>query len=206
MKKHLLYLVLLALLPGIGQVSAQTKKTTTKSGKSSGKSGSSKGGGSGSGAGYTTGVGLRGGGYASGLTVKHFFNPGKGAAVEGLVTTEYRARGARFTLLLEKHWTILPEAKNLQWYIGGGLHAGAYRGRYYYVGEYRRKKHDRYYYVYYADDQVYPVFGADLVLGLEYKIPDLPLVIGADYKPYFDVYRGNSAVYQDAAVNVRFSF
>ncbi|WP_165822231.1 hypothetical protein [Hymenobacter edaphi] len=206
MKKPLLLLFLLTLALGIGQVSAQTKKTSTKSGKSSGgKGGGSKSSGSG-GAGYTTGIGLRGGGFASGLTVKHFFNPGKGAAVEGLVTTEYLGRGARFTLLLEKHWTILPDVKNLQWYLGAGLHAGAYRGRYYYVVEYRRKKHDRYYYAYYADDQVYPVFGADFVLGLEYKIPDLPLVISADYKPYFDVYRGNSAVYQDAAVSVRFSF
>lgn len=202
MKKTLALLTALTLVLGIGQVSAQTKKTSSKSGKSSGKS---SGGGGGGTAGYTTGIGLRGGGFASGLTVKHFFNPGKGAAVEGLVTTEYLGRGARFTLLMEKHWPLLPEIKNLQWYFGGGLHLGAYRGRYYYAVTYRRKKHDRYY-VYYVDDKLYPVFGADLVLGLEYKVPDLPLVVGADYKPYFDVYDGASGFYHDAALSVRFTF
>ncbi|WP_460675715.1 hypothetical protein [Hymenobacter coalescens] len=192
---------MLTLTLGIGQASAQTKKTSTKSGKSSGKS---SGGGGGS-AGYKTAIGLRGGNYASGLTIKHFFNPGKNAAVEGLVTTEYLGKGARFTLLFEKHWTIVPDVKNLQWYVGAGLHAGAYRGRYYYVVEYRRKHKDRTY-VYFTDDEVYPVFGADFILGLEYKIPDLPLVISADYKPYFDVFKYGNGVYQDAAVSVRFGF
>lgn len=196
MKKHFLFLAIPALILGIGQAAAQTKKTSSKSGRSSG----------GGNAGYTTGVGLRGGNYASGLTVKHFFNPGTGAAAEALVTTEYLGRGARFTLLLEKHWQIIPEAKNLQWYVGGGLHAGAYRGRYYYAVQYRRYRDEDRYYEYRYDDRVYPVLGADIVLGLEYKIPDLPLVIGADYKPYFDIYRSYGGFYQDAAVSVRFSF
>jgi hypothetical protein len=201
MKKVTFLLCMICLLLGFGQASAQTKKTSTKgSSKSSGRS-------SGGGAGYTTGVGLRGGNYASGLTIKHFFNSSKNAAVEGLVTTEYRAKGARFTLLFEKHWTIVPDIKNLQWYVGAGLHAGAYRGYHYYGVAYRYKK-KRDYIVYYPvyEDKLYPVFGADFVLGVEYKIPDLPVVIGVDYKPYFDVFDGNTGVYQDAAASVRFSF
>ncbi|OON67450.1 hypothetical protein [Hymenobacter sp. CRA2] len=199
MKKTAYLFLLLTLLLGFGQVSAQTKKKTTST-----KSSKSSGGGGGS-AGYTTGVGLRGGSFSSGLTVKHFFNPGKNAAVEGLVTTEYLGKGARVTLLFEKHWPLLPEVKNLQWYLGAGLHAGAYRARYYYVAEYRRKNKG-YSYYYYRDDKVYPVFGADVILGLEYKIPDLPVALSVDYKPYFDVYRGYNAVYHDAALSVRFSF
>jgi hypothetical protein len=206
MKKLFHFFLSLLLVLGISQASAQTKKTSTGSKGKSEKSSSGRSGGGGS-AGYKTAIGLRGGNYSSGLTIKHFFNAGKNAAAEALVTTEYRAKGARFTLLLEKHWTIVPDVKNLQWYVGAGLHAGAYRGRYYYAVAYRYKK-KRDYYVYYTgyDDKVYPVFGADFVLGLEYKIPDLPLVISADYKPYFDVFDGNTGVYQDAAVSVRFSF
>ncbi|RTQ50763.1 hypothetical protein EJV47_09040 [Hymenobacter gummosus] len=205
MKKLTILLCALCLVLGFGQASAQTKKTSSKgSSKSSGKS---SGGGGGQ-AGYTTAIGLRGGNFASGLTVKHFFNSGKNAAVEGLVTTEYLGRGARFTLLFEKHWTIVPDVKNLQWYVGAGLHAGAYRGRYYYAVAYRYRKNKDYRVYYYPayEDKTYPVFGADFVLGLEYKIPDLPVVIGVDYKPYFDVFDGHTGVYQDAAASVRFSF
>jgi hypothetical protein len=102
----------------------------------------------------------------------------------------------------------LPEVKNLQWYVGGGLHAGGYRGRYYYDVAYRYKKRGyEYYRVYHYDDKVRPVVGGDLVVGIEYKIPDLPLVLGADFKPYFDIYDWEgTGFYQDAALSIRFAF
>lgn len=202
MRKQALLLSLLTLLAGANGTLAQTKTTKKNS------SGKSSGGGSGS-AGYNTAIGLRGGGYASGLTIKHFMGGKNNVAVEGLLTTEYLARGARFTLLFEKHKQLMSDVANLQFYYGGGLHAGAYRGRYYYLSEYRYDKKGRAYYTtYYVNDRdrSYPVFGADLVLGLEYKIPDLPLVIGADYKPYFDIFDGNTGFFHDAALSVRIAF
>ncbi|WP_400192141.1 hypothetical protein [Hymenobacter sp. B81] len=210
MKKPALILVFLSLLLAAAPVSAQTQKTAGKPGaKSTGKGSGKNSGKSSGGAGYQTGIGLRGGGYASGLTVKHFMGGKNNVAIEGLLTTEYYAKGARLTVLLEKHFPLLPEVKNLQWYVGGGMHLGAYRRYNYYTVGYRLrgKKHKDYYYVqYYGDDKLYPVFGADLVLGLEYKIDDLPLTVGVDYKPYFDIYDGASGLYNDAALNVRFTF
>ncbi|KAA9332145.1 hypothetical protein F0P96_11695 [Hymenobacter busanensis] len=202
MKKYAPALLVLAALAVAAPAAAQTKKTSKTSSKSSGKSS-----GGGGGAGYSTGIGLRGGGYASGLTVKHFTG-GNNVAIEGLLTTEYQAKGARFTLLFEKHYAVLPEFKHLQFYFGGGAHVGAYRRYYYYGVPYRWKGHKKeYYYVqYYAEDKLYPVVGADLVLGLEYKIDDLPLVVGIDYKPYFDIFDGGSGLYNDAALSLRFTF
>ena len=187
-------LFLLFLLGASLGANAQKGKASTPKGKATA-----------GGAGYQTGVGLRAGGYSSGLTVKHFLGGKSNVAVEGLLTTEYRAHGARLTVLLEKHVPV-SDIKNLQFYYGAGAHLGAYRGRYYFeeVRFRRGKKYD--YYVNYQDDPTYVALGADLVLGLEYKMPDLPFVVGVDYKPFFEVFNGYSGFYSDAAVSLRFTF
>jgi len=189
------FIVFFLLLSGFG-AQAQSKK------KSSGGSSSSSG--------YNTGIGLRGGGYSSGLTIKHFLGSKNGVAIEGLLTTEYKARGARLTVLGEKHLGVA-DVKGLQFYYGAGFHAGAYQGRYYFAD-------DRYYYEgrkgnlylvrgdYRYDETTYVAFGADLILGLEYKLSDLPFVVGVDYKPYFDVFNGYTGFYNDAAISLRYTF
>ena len=194
--KHFFPIILAIILAGGGHSAAgQTKKKS-----------SDDGGGS-AGAGYTTGVGFRGGGWSSGLTVKHFLSGKNGVAFEGLLTTEYQARGARFTALLEKHKPIAGFT-GLQFYYGAGAHLGTYKGRHYSAGRFYRngKYKNDYYVVYYEDDRSYVVFGADLILGLEYKMPDLPFVLGVDYKPFFEVFDGRTGFYNDAAISLRFTF
>ncbi|OGX86662.1 hypothetical protein BEN47_12680 [Hymenobacter lapidarius] len=185
----ILFIILLAL-PGF-TASAQSKK------------------GGGGSSGHNTGIGLRGGGYSSGLTVKHFVGSGKGVAIEGLLTTEYKARGIRLTVLGEKHHGVA-DVKGLQFYYGAGFHAGSYQGRYYFADEryyYKGRKGDRYLVrEYRADEETYVAFGADLILGLEYKLTDLPFVVAVDYKPFFDVFNGYTGFYNDAAVSLRFTF
>ncbi|MFD2248321.1 hypothetical protein [Pontibacter ruber] len=141
---------------------------------------------------YSTGIGARGG-AAAGLTVKHFI---KGdAAIEGILSSSFRYRGAVLTVLYEKHAPAF-NAKGLQWYYGLGGHIGFYEGRYYYV---RHHKHyDEYY-----DDNVVGV-GIDGVLGLEYFIGDIPFTIGADIKPYLNIPRGGG--FWDTALHVRYVF
>ena len=195
---------LLLLLPGLA-ANAQSKK----------KSG---GGGSSSSSGYNTGIGLRGGGWSSGLTIKHFLGSGKGVAIEGLLTTEYKAHGGRLTILGEKHLGVA-DIKGLQFYYGAGFHAGAYQGRYYFEDDrfyyngrnddvYLRRGKNGYYYAnsYYYDEKTYLAVGADLIAGLEYKLPDLPFVVGIDYKPFFEVFHGYTGFYHDAAVSLRVTF
>ncbi|GAB3305599.1 hypothetical protein [Hymenobacter tenuis] len=181
-------LITLGLLAGSEGVQAQSKK---------------KGGG---GAGYQTAIGLRGGGWSSGLTVKHFLSGKNNVAVEGLLTREYAARGGRLTLLLEKHLPV-SDFKGLQFYYGAGAHVGSYQGRYYFTdGRFRRGKDKYYYSSYYYDDKNYIVAGADLILGLEYKMADLPFTVGVDYKPFFEVFDGYTGFYNDAAFSLRFAF
>lgn len=194
--KHFSFILLsLILLGGTQQVAAQSKKK-------------SSGGGGGSSSGYSTGIGLRGGGYSSGLTIKHFMSGKNGVAIEALVTTEYKARGGRLTLLGEKHKAV-SDIKGLQFYYGAGFHAGAYQGRYYFAdARYYKGRKNTIYFTrdYYYDDATYVAFGADLILGLEYKLEDLPFVVGVDYKPYFEVFNGYTGFYNDAALSLRFTF
>ena len=192
--------LILLLLPGLA-ANAQSKK------KGSG------GGGGGSSSGYNTGIGLRGGGWSSGLTIKHFLGSGKGVAIEGLLTTEYKAHGGRLTILGEKHLGVA-DVKGLQFYYGAGFHAGAYQGRYYFEDEryYYNGRNGDVYFVkgnkngYYYDENTYVAIGADLIAGLEYKLPDLPFVVGIDYKPFFEVFHGYTGFYNDAAISLRFTF
>ena len=194
-------LFFLLLLPGL-TATAQSKKKN---------SGGNSGGGSSS-SGYGTGIGLRGGGYSSGLTIKHFLSGKNGVALEALVTREYAARGARVTLLGEKHMGVA-DIKGLQFYYGAGFHAGSYEGRYYFTDDryyYKGRKGD-YFLVsnrsgYLYDDASYIAVGADLIAGLEYKLQDLPFVVGIDYKPFFEVFNGHTGFYHDAAVSLRFTF
>ena len=191
--------LLLLMIPGLA-ANAQSKKN-------------GGGGGSGSNSGYSTGIGLRGGGWSSGLTIKHFLGSGKGVAIEGLLTTEYKARGARLTILGEKHMGVA-DVKGLQFYYGAGFHAGAYQSRYYFEDDrfyYNGRNGDVYFLKgnrngYYYDEATYIAIGADLIAGLEYKLPDLPFVVGVDYKPFFEVFRGYTGFYNDAAISLRFTF
>lgn len=195
MKQLQFTLIFLLLIPGL-MANAQSKKK------------GSSGGGSG-GSGYSTGIGLRGGGYSSGLTVKHFLGGKNGVALEALLTTEYKARGARLTLLGEKHKAV-SDIKGLQFYYGAGFHAGSYQGRYYFSDTryyYKGRKGDVYLVRDYRfDEETYVAFGADLILGLEYKLEDLPFALSVDYKPFFDVFNGYTGFYNDAAVSLRFTF
>jgi hypothetical protein len=190
-----IFVALFLLLSGFG-AQAQSKKKSSGGGSAS--------------SGYNTGIGLRGGGYSSGLTIKHFLSGKNGVAIEGLLTTEYKARGARLTVLGEKHLGVA-DVKGLQFYYGAGFHAGAYQGRYYFADDryyYKGRKDDPYLVRgdYRYDETTYIAFGADLILGLEYKLPELPFVIGVDYKPYFDVFNGYTGFYNDAAVSLRYTF
>jgi len=38
----------------------------------------------------------------------------------------------------------------------------------------------------YSKNRYYPVLGFDAFLGLEYQIPEFPVVLGIDYKPFFE--------------------
>lgn len=98
----------------------------------------------------------------------------KSYAIEGIAAAS--SNEVTGTLLLEKHFPLI--GKGLNAYVGGGGHIGVL-------------------------EEFGPTLGADILIGAELKLPFLPLVVSADFKPTYQV------VHEDqfgvnAAVSVRY--
>jgi hypothetical protein len=151
---------------------------------------------------YKTGIGLRGG-WTSGLTVKHFIKSGQ--AIEGILSSNWGWRGYRITALYEVHKAAFADdIEGMYWYYGGGIHFGD--GGYYYY----RWKDDPYYGKGgYYERRRHVAFGIDGILGLEYKIQEIPITLGLDVKPFIDFYDYRDDVpfhFWDSALSIRYVF
>lgn len=134
---------------------------------------------------YNTGIGLRGG-FASGLTVKHFLSQTK--AIEGIFDSRWH--GVNITGLYEIHAQAF-NTDRLNWYYGVGGHIGFWNGKYY-----RDVRND-------AD---YTVVGIDGILGIEYNFKEIPVNLSLDWKPAFDLV-GYSGFWGDGgAISIRYIF
>jgi hypothetical protein len=134
---------------------------------------------------YSTGIGLRAG-FESGLTLKHFIS--QKSALEGIVATRWR--GVELTGLYEIHNQAF-KTERLNWYFGFGGHVGFWNGNYAGWG---------------TPGTAYTVVGLDGILGLEYNLKEIPVNIGIDWKPAFNVL-GYSGFWVDGgAVSIRYIF
>ena len=139
---------------------------------------------------YKTGVGIRGGGYENGLTIKHFTN--SSTAIEGILG--FRPGVIIVTGLYEKHAVAFSE-RSLNWYYGAGAHIGSIDGGRYYRGYGK----DRFY----DNDEL--LIGFDGILGLEWKIPEIPIALSFDLHPRLEFARGPYLGIEPAA-SLRFTF
>ena len=126
---------------------------------------------------YDWAVGVRAGGTNSGLTVKHKMN--SSSAVEGVLSIPYDA-GFIFTGLYEVYMPVIGDGFNL--YYGGGAHVGV-------LGNVDRFR-----------------LGIDGVVGLEYKIPEVPIAFSLEYKPALDIISHTQFHYTDFALGIKFAF
>ncbi len=119
---------------------------------------------------YKTAVGLKFGGYESGVSVKYFTL--KDVALEGMIG--FRDHGLVFSGLFEIHQVAF-DVPELKFYYGAGAHIGA-------IGSGTYHNHI------YNDTHL--LFGADGVLGLEYVIPKSPIAISVDLNPRAELATG----------------
>lgn len=124
-------------------------------------------------------IGLRGGGV-SGFSYKYIDHDFK--AFE--IIAGWQEGGFRMVGLIQKYTPIASSRiSNLFVFIGGGAHAGYVN----YTEEYVYHGSDGYDY-YYADNTAKPIIGGDFIAGVEYRFENIPLRLGLDYKPYFQVF------------------
>jgi hypothetical protein len=148
---------------------------------------------------YKTGIGLRGG-WTSGLTVKTFLKESK--ALEFILSNGWRYRGWQITGLYEVHKPAFAkdDVEGLFWLYGAGLHFGGGYSWSHWHGGVNGYWHEHH----------YSAFGIDGILGIEYKIPDIPFTVGADIKPFLDFVTDRDNPYGfgfwDGALSIRFVF
>ncbi|GAB2546470.1 hypothetical protein GCM10027189_31460 [Rufibacter soli] len=141
------------------------------------------------------GVGLRVGGYTSGISGKFFLQPD--AALEVILGTGFTRRGFQLTGLYEKHAPALG-ISSLQWFYGAGAHIGSFRGRYYHPRSYKH--------YYESYDRTLTTVGIDGIVGLEYQITEIPISLGLDFKPFIEVNRDGLFPFADGALTIRYTF
>lgn len=183
------------------QARLNNNKKSSKSNSNS--SGSNRGSSSSSGGSvdYNTGIGVRFGGWETGLTVKHFMKDG--AAIEGILSSGWNYRGTRITGLYEWQKSI-SGVNGLYWFIGVGAHLGLYSERYWYAGDCKDGMYE-YKGKWYRCDGTRAVIGIDGIIGLEYRFPQIPFTIGVDLKPSIDLF-GWGQHFGDGAFTVRYVF
>jgi hypothetical protein len=124
----------------------------------------------------------------AGITLKHFFNDRK--AGEGIAY--FWHDGFRLTGLYEIHGPI-SGAPGLQWYIGPGLHVGAYNDDHHH-------DHSE------SDHHSHGSFGIDGVIGLDYKFNSAPINLSLDWQPSFEFAEGHGFVGSWGGLGIRYTF
>ena len=143
---------------------------------------------------YTTAIGVRGAG-TSGFTVKHFTRNTR--AIEGILGFYPNAFSA--TVLLEKYANAF-DTPGLNWYYGAGGHIAATNNKY-------QRKYQRDEYWGYRRDDGDIGLGVDGIVGIEYKINEIPIAISLDAKPFLEVTTsGNIFMALDPGLGIKVTF
>ncbi len=135
---------------------------------------------------YKTGVGLRGGLF-NGVTLKHFVN--RYDALE--FTAALHSEGTLLAGMYQIHANAF-DVPGLNWYYGPGAHLG------FYEGSFRDAWFDN-------PEDDYVVIGVNGVVGMEYKIDEIPIALSADIIPSLNLV-GHFGPWIGAGISVRYVF
>ncbi len=144
---------------------------------------------------YYRSAGIRGG-ISSGFTYRQFLEPD--LAYEGLLS--FRKGGIQFSVLRQRlQPTLMHISEDFYFTYGYGGHVGVtYTDTYKFF--FREYSH--------SDKRFSPLIGMDGYLGLEYHFPMLPVQIGLDFKPFFEitVYEFFQMSVCDIGFNIKYTF
>ena len=121
---------------------------------------------------YTRDAGVR---FGNGIAITYRQFTKDNVALE--LFLNYQDRGMRIGGLKQSFIPALENySENFKLYFGYGVHAG-----FTYTN-----KHKVFNRVYRYDWTFSPLFGMDGIFGLEYYFPEVPVMVSADLKPYFE--------------------
>ena len=105
------------------------------------------------------------------------YNRAPGSAIEGILTIPY---DGGFTAIGLYEWRMPVITEGFTFYYGAGAHIGAWDGEF--------------------------SLGADAIVGLEYKIPSVPLALSVDYKPAINLVQKLRGWFLDFGFGLKFTF
>jgi len=135
---------------------------------------------------YSRALGVKA--YPGGISYKQFLSNKNNTAIEGL--GYFWTDGMRITALYEIHKSF-EGVEGLSWYYGPGAHIGFWNDSW--------KKR-------YPDRNASAAIGIDGVLGLDYKLADLPLNISVDWQPSFTITSYNYFEGTWGGIGIRYTF
>ncbi|MDX9940907.1 MAG: hypothetical protein RBS53_01665 [Bacteroidales bacterium] len=133
---------------------------------------------------YNTGIGGRGGVF-NGLTFKQFISSNDAFEIVGAI--HY---GGLFVSGMYQRHTNAFDVPGLNWYYGGGA----------FIGFYSDSRHPSW-----STPGNHTGFGVNGVVGLEYKIDEIPISLGVDLIPALDII-DHTRFWLGGGVTVRFVF
>lgn len=133
---------------------------------------------------FNSAIGVRGG-FFNGVTYKQFMSGSD--AFELIASTHYR--GVLVAGMYQRHTNAF-DAPGLYWYYGVGAHVGVYERRYS---------------PWFSSNQTgsFSTLGVNGVIGLEYKIDDIPVTIGVDLTPAFNII-GHTGLWFNSGISLRY--
>lgn len=135
-------------------------------------------------------------GSASGITYRHKLTDVN--ALEGILSVQSNSRESRFRLvgLYQYHRTLDALGDGFTWYWGYGGSVGSMTYKAYNDSDGNR-----------IPESSELALSVDGVIGIEYKIPEAPLAISLDVKPYFDFLQSSSIRLIDPiGFSIRYTF
>jgi hypothetical protein len=130
-------------------------------------------------------------GLGSGVTFQHYFRDHK--VVEFIAYQRFG--GINFTTLGEYHQQMF-DVRGLKWFMGGGGHAWVYN-KTSVLNEAAALK---------GDSGSYLALGVDGIVGIEYYMRGLPLMISVDWKPAFNLYGSRYIEWDSGGISLRYRF
>ncbi|MDX9695114.1 MAG: hypothetical protein RBT49_04915 [Bacteroidales bacterium] len=141
-------------------------------------------------------IGLRAGG-TSGLTFRMITS--SGSEFEGIAG--FWNHGVSVTALYKKRNNAF-DVNGLNWIYGGGGHVSHYGAKF-------NRNNEPYWHTNYPTYVDYTTFGfgIDGLVGMEYKIPKIPVAVSFEFKPFFEVIsNGDVWVSMDPGLGIKFVF
>jgi hypothetical protein len=129
---------------------------------------------------YYTGIGIHIGRFASGVSIKYFFDANNANGIEVIAARTREANGGYTATALYEHQKPInmPLLQiPLDFVFGGGAHVGYFPEGYYVIRDGKG---------YMYKEEVYSV-AIDAIAGLEYKVPVAPLTIGVNCIPFYTI-------------------